>query len=111
MVRAGQLRERIEVKREGSANFDSLGQVETAPEIAATVWGQVLPLAGDEAIVARQQEANATHQVTIRYSSDVSGLTPEWWFLWNGQQLQVEQVVHTDLRKRQLVCLCSLKTS
>lgn len=111
MPRAGRMTQRVQVQREGSNNYDSLGQVETLPETVATVWAKVEPLAGDEAAVARKLEANATHEVTIRYSSDVAGITPEWWFLWHGDQLDIEQVTNPELRNQTLVCLCSMDTS
>lgn len=111
MPRAGQMKERLELQREGSEIYDALGQVETLPETVATVWARVVPLSGREAVIARKQQASATHQVTIRYSSDTAGVTPEFWFLWGQRQLNIAQVINTDLRNRQLVLLCSEQTS
>lgn len=110
-VRAGRLTERVTVQREGADIYDSRGQVETAPDTVATVWARVNPLSGEEAVTARKIEANTTHEVTIRYSSDVAHITPEWWLLWSGRRLDINQALNPENRNEELVLLCAEKTS
>lgn len=111
MPRAGRLDQRLSLLRESSTSYDSLGQFVSDAETVATVWGEVIQLSGQEAEVARKQEADATHQVTIRYSSDVAGLSPEYWITWGSRRLNVASVIDTDQRHQQLVLLCAEDTS
>lgn len=106
MVGAGALKERVILQREGGSTFDSRGQVTAATSTLSTVWARVLPLAGKEAITARQNAADATHQVTLRYSSDVSALAPAYWAQWGTRRLDVLHVANVENRNEYLELLC-----
>lgn len=111
MPRAGQFRQRVTLEREGPAVYDSRGQLESAPQTVATVWARVVPLQGEEAVVARKLEANTSHEVTIRYSSDVAGVTPEWWVVWGSRRLDINQALNPEHRDKEIVLLCAELTS
>jgi SPP1 family predicted phage head-tail adaptor len=107
MPTAGELTQRLTFQAEGSPSYDTRGQVSSLPRDVATVWAKVKPLTGNEAILARQQEAAATHEVTIRYSSDVAAIAPSYWALWGDIRLDISSAVNLEQRNEWLVLLCA----
>jgi SPP1 family predicted phage head-tail adaptor len=103
-MRAGQLRERVQLQAFTAAS-DSYGQpIESWAELA-TVWGDVKPLASREGFTpgAGQVQATATHKVRIRYRAD---LDEKMRVIWRTRVLQVEAVQDPDQRTRETVLMC-----
>ena len=112
MPHAGELTQRLTFQHEPLApTYGTRGEVITSPADVATVWAKVRPLTGRETIVARQQEAAVTHEVTIRYSSDVATIAPSYWALWGSNRLDVADVINVDQRNEWLIMTCALRVS
>jgi len=67
---APQLKRRITIEQP-SLTPDGLGGYTRNWTALATVWGSIEPLSGGEQVFAGKLESHVTHQVTIRYRSDV----------------------------------------
>jgi SPP1 family predicted phage head-tail adaptor len=67
-MRAGELRHRIGIQTQ-SETQDAYGAALITYATAATVWGAIWPLAGNELFKAAQIHPEATSRVRIRYYS------------------------------------------
>lgn len=65
----GLLKHRVTIRRPGATVSDGgFGATEGDPVVVASgVWARVRPLKGSERLRAMQTQADATHEVTIRY--------------------------------------------
>lgn len=103
MLRAGDLRHRITIQ---SATTGSDGQGGTTKTWAtlATVWAQVRPISGREAVQAGQMTSTLTTTVTIRSRTDV---TVGQRVVHGSRTLAIASVQDPDGRSEQLALLCS----
>jgi SPP1 family predicted phage head-tail adaptor len=73
------------------------------------VWGHISPITGREEFMAGQTQERITHQVTIRWRSDV---TPKMRFRYQETSAGILRIflIHTmldlDEGHRQLDCMC-----
>lgn len=102
----GDMTQRVTIQRESDLTLDTRGQIVSAPLNVATVWAQIRPLAGDELSQARALAMQASHEVTIRYSSDVAGIRADYWLIWGAKRLDISGVVNPDNRNEWLVLSC-----
>lgn len=101
-MRSGRLRHRLELQAPAEV-ADSFGQRRKTWTTVGTYWGEVRPLAGREAEVARQTRADLTHAVTTRGGPAV---TPKHRWLFEGRVLQVHSALDVGERGRQVDMLC-----
>ncbi|MGD9879023.1 MAG: phage head closure protein [Hyphomicrobiaceae bacterium] len=105
MPRAGSLRERVTIEQEVPVDDGMGGQGKPEwSEIAhvPTVWARVMPIRGSERVQAMQLEAAVSHEVTIRYRTD---LTAKHRLLWGSSALNIRAVYH-DEKRRHTTLLC-----
>jgi SPP1 family predicted phage head-tail adaptor len=76
----------------------------SAASLIATVWASVRALTGRELATAQQLAALVTHEVVIRYRSDVK--QNDQLELTDGRTFRVEYVADPDERKFDLRLLC-----
>lgn len=88
-MRAGELRERITIKRK-SVTQNALGEEVIAWVDQATVWAKVIAVSGAEAIAQGQATATTMYQITIRARSD---LTTTMRVLYAGLTLEILAVL------------------
>lgn len=100
-MRAGELRERIEIQAATRTDEPGGGWTDTLATVAE-VWAKVEPLQGDEQLQAMQVGLSAPHRFTIRYRSGVSAANV---LRWRDRRFDVRSVVDTDARRRELVIL------
>jgi SPP1 family predicted phage head-tail adaptor len=102
MPTPGAMRQRItiEVPDAGGSSADDFGQDAPAWSTVGTFWAEVRPLAGREAIVAKQLRPEATHTITLRSSAALAGLTSDARATYRGRVLNFLSVlvVGTDRR-------------
>lgn len=105
---AGQRRQFITIQQLATAP-DSYGEQLPTASTFATAYARVRQLSGRELFYAQQVQALATHEVNLRY---VAGVLPTMQVLVEGisQPLQILNVNDVELRHRELVLLCVLKT-
>jgi transposase len=65
-IGAGTLARRIKIQRPSTVK-DSLGAPSRTWIDVATVWADIQPLSGREAVIASRISAELTHQITVRY--------------------------------------------
>ena len=104
-VRAGDLRHRVTLQSP-VASQDGYGAETVTWTDVATVWAAVWPVRGREYFEARQTAAEVTHKVRIRYSTDVSGVTPKWRVVFGSRRFDIEAVINPDERSKYLDLMC-----
>jgi len=103
-MRAGSLRERINVEQVTLATADTYGdQAEAWSTILASVPAAITQLSAVEHWKQKSSIPEATHQVKIRHNPDVTSAVR---FLWGTRYLYPLSVV-ADERQRQMTCLCN----
>jgi SPP1 family predicted phage head-tail adaptor len=101
-MQAGRLRHRVTLQSY-SESLSALGEPLKTWTDLATVWADVSPERGKEAIAAMQINASVMHRVRIRYRE---GLTPKMRVVFGTRTLQVEAVLNVDERDRELLLVC-----
>jgi SPP1 family predicted phage head-tail adaptor len=100
-MRAGSLKHRI-VFEKPTITQDSMGGMVTSWATHATVWGEVIHLAGREYWQAQQANSEATGKIRIRYRNDI---TPLMRVSFEGKVLQILTVYPFDSRRTELCML------
>lgn len=103
-MRAGKLRHRITIQSE-SETADGAGGYGLAWTDLATVWASVEPLSGRELRQADQVQDETTHQVTIRYRSDVVPIG-KYRISFGTRRFNVTSVINPDERNVSLTLMC-----
>ena len=67
---APRLKQRVTIEQQ-SLTPDGLGGATRSWSTLATVWAEVVPMSGREALFAFRLESPVTHRVTMRYRADV----------------------------------------
>jgi len=101
MVRAGRLRQRIEIQAPNEIQ-NELGELAPDPadpwRTIARRWGRFEPGGGGETLYADQVSASVSGTVTMRY---YSGLTAKHRLRLNGRVLNVDSVINPSELKAQ----------
>lgn len=100
-MRAGELRRFVTLKSVVSVEDDYGGSTEVATEVAR-VRAKVEALPSAEPLRAMQSKMTSPHRFTIRYRSDVSGLTE---LIYEGRKYNVTSVTDPDAKRRDLEIL------
>lgn len=101
-IRIGDLRHRLTLEVAARTDDDSGGAIETWMP-AAEVWAGVRPNSGSERELADRIAGRVTHEVWIRYRTDVK---PDMRFTAVGRFFEIRAVIDVDERRRLLKCLC-----
>lgn len=99
---AGKLRERITIQSETSTP-DGGGGYTVGWNNVATVFAQVKPQRGKEALEAMQMRDTQLYDVVIRYRADV---TPKHRISWGSRIFNIRAVMNKDERDRYLTLVC-----
>lgn len=99
---AGKLRERITIQSETSTS-DGGGGYTVGWSNVATVWAQVKPQRGNEALEAMQMRDTQLYDVIIRYRTDV---LPKNRITWNNRIFNIRAVMNKDERDKYLTLVC-----
>lgn len=100
--RIGRLRHRLIIE-EAERSADAGGGSATAWREVAEVWGAVSDTSGKEKAGHDRIGGEVSHQITIRYRSD---LKPAMRFRRGDEIFELLAVLDPDGRKRFLNCLC-----
>lgn len=101
-MRIGELRHRVTLQRK-EITEDALKQQSEVWTDIATVWARIEPLSGREYFAARQENAEVTAKITIRYRKDV---TPDMRAVSEGRVFDVLSVINPEERNISLVLMC-----
>lgn len=101
-MKIGELRHRVTLQRKEIAE-DALKQQSEVWMDIATVWAAIEPLSGREYFAARQENADVSVKVVIRY---LPGITAETRVVFDGGVFDVLSVINPEERNISLVLMC-----
>lgn len=90
-MKAGMLDKRVTIQAPSEGAQNEYGEPVEPWADVATVWASVSPLNGKELTFARQRQANVTHEVRMRYRSDLT-ITPANRLKMGNRVLHIESV-------------------
>ena len=97
-MRAGLLRERIDLLRPVTTIGDEWGQA-TNWQTEYTGWAEVTPVAGAEKASTTAVQASVGYDIRIRFAPDVAS---DWRIVWRGRLLDIVSVFDPTRRGREL---------
>lgn len=98
----GALRHRIDVEMPTSV-ADGVGGEEISWVSAGSLWGAIRPRLGREGVTADKRVGRVSHDVTVRYRSDIS---PNMRLRLGGRVFEIHAVLEHDEEKRWMICEC-----
>lgn len=98
-MRAGELNERITIKRRTQTQ-NEYGTLEETITTLAETWAHVRPESVAEEQASQQTEARADYRITIRRRTD---LTEDDWIEWRGDKYDIRGIKDWGPRKDRLV--------
>lgn len=101
-MKIGTLRHRIQIQIK-TISEDSLKQQTESWTDVATVWARIEPLSGREYFQARQETAEVSVKVTMRYRNDIS---PSMRLRFEDRIFEVLSVINPEERCILLLLMC-----
>ncbi len=96
------MRHRVTLRKK-EITEDALKQQSEVWTDIATVWARIEPLSGREYFAARQENADVSVKVVIRY---LPGITAETRVVFDGRVFDVLSVINPGERNISLVLMC-----
>lgn len=105
---AGILNRRIKIQRPSTIK-DSLGAPSRSWIDVATVWAEIQPLSGREAIIASRISAEISHQITVRYQAifDSPQQVAQMRVLYKSRIFNIHSALNEDEKRVQVILLAS----
>jgi SPP1 family predicted phage head-tail adaptor len=97
-MRAGGLKVRVQVWRNGQTGTDAYGQPITTPMLWKETWAQMQSRRGNEHFSAGDIFSQTWWYFTFRYYS-VKGIAPDYWLVVDGQKYEIRNIV-PDLERK-----------
>jgi SPP1 family predicted phage head-tail adaptor len=95
IAKIGKFRHRVEIQSYSQA-ADAEGQIARSWSTAATVWGRVNPISGNERVAADQIKSKLSHRITIRkYEGTWTG---QMRIKYDGKFFNIISIVDPDYR-------------
>ena len=107
-ISAGMLTRHIQIQRPSTIK-DSLGAPSRTWINVATVWADIQPLSGREAVIANRISAELTHQITLRYQAvfDNPQQVAQMRALYKSRIFNIHSALNEDEKRTQLILLVS----
>ena len=107
-IGAGALKQRIRVERPNTTT-DRLGGPTRTWITVATVWADIQPLSGREAVIANKLSAEITHQITVRYQPvfDNPQQVSQLRVLYRSRIFNIHSALNDDEQRVALILLVS----
>lgn len=108
-MRAGTLRERVTLQKRATQADDGFGNTLAAFSDQFTVAASIVPMRGDEQILAARLQGVRAVTITVRQSSNADQITAEWRVVdaRSGEIYNIRSV-EPDVRNRRIAMLCEL---
>lgn len=103
-MRAGQLRHRITILTPSGEVRDSYGGVTPQWSELAKPWAEIIPVSARELEVARGYSPTVSHQIRIRYRTDINSRCT---ISYATRSFSINGVVDPDGRRRELLMYCT----
>lgn len=101
-MRAGRYRHRVTIKEKVVAR-NGYGEEVVAWSPVATVWADIQPIRGREYLEMRQEQADVSHRVYLRWRE---GVEPTMRVYFEGRVLEIESVIRPEERRVGLELIC-----
>lgn len=99
-------RQRVQL-RQVSRSVTALGDITSSwSNYGSPIWASIEPLRGQELYAAQQVQAEVTHKVRIRYSTDVSSVGPTNQVVYGLRTFEVLAALNILERNKELELLC-----
>ena len=107
-ISAGMLTRRIKVQRPSTMK-DGLGAPCRTWIDVATVWADIQPLSGKEAVIANRISAEISHQIIVRYQSvfDNPQQVAQMRILYKSRIFNIHSSLNEDEKRAQIILLVS----
>jgi SPP1 family predicted phage head-tail adaptor len=107
-VNIGTLRHRM-LFQQVSSTQDAYGQPLTSWTDVATVWAEILPLSGRELVNAQAVAPEVSHQITIRWKSELSNTkaVAAMRAVYKGRYFNITAPMNVDERNRVIILLAT----
>lgn len=104
-MQAGKLRHAVTLKSapSGTSGQDEFGAPGTSYTTYATTWASIVPLEGEELMLAQQVNPELQHKVTIRYHSSVTNTDR---IAFGSRDLEIVSIINPEERNERLELLC-----
>jgi len=103
-MRARAYRHTVNIQTVTESTANVYGETTKTWTTAETAQAAITPLSGNELLLAKQASERVTHRVEMHYTSTV---VPRARLTYGDRVLNVESVLNTEERGRQLVVMCS----
>ena len=107
-ISAGMLTRRIKIQRPSTIK-DSVGAPCRSWLDVATVWADIQPLSGKEAVIANRISAELSHQIIVRYQSlfDNPQRVAQMRVLYKARIFNIHSALNEDEKRTQIILLAS----
>lgn len=107
-LNAGSLNRRIRFQRPTTLK-DMVGAPRRSWTDVTTVWGEIQPLSGREAVIASRISAEISHQITVRYQPifDDPQLVAQMRALYRSRIFNIHSALNEDEKRIQVTLLVS----
>ena len=107
-ISAGMLTRRIKIQRPSTIK-DSVGAPCRSWLDVATVWAEIQPLSGKEAVIANRISAELSHQIIVRYQSlfDNPQQVAQMRVLYKARIFNIHSALNEDEKRTQIILLAS----
>lgn len=86
---------------------DAAGAPATVFTDFATVWAQIAPIKGAEAVTAGQTLASMDTRIHIRHHPALAALNEKWRCSYNGVTYNITSVANVNLANTEIELLCN----
>lgn len=101
-MKIGSLKHRIVLQKKMITEDDLKQQSEVWTDIT-TVWARIEPLSGREYFIARQENAEISVKITIRYQP---GISTDLRAVFGSRTFEVLSVINPEERRESLLLMC-----
>lgn len=107
-ISAGMLTRRIKIQRPSTIK-DSVGAPCRSWLDVTTVWADIQPLSGKEAVIANRISAELSHQIIVRYQSlfDNPQQVALMRVLYKARIFNIHSALNEDEKRTQIILLAS----
>ena len=107
-ISAGMLTRRIKIQRPSTIKDSAGAPCRTWLDVT-TVWADIQPLSGKEAVIANRISAELSHQIIVRYQSlfENPQQVAQMRVLYKARIFNIHSALNEDERRTQIILLAS----
>ena len=99
----GMLRHQVSLQKPTNTT-DAGGGAAKSYTTLATLWANIKPVSGSEKYRQGQVQETATHQVTIRFRSDIG---TNYRIVYDDRNFNIKHIRNVDERDRYILLICN----